>query len=182
MNGFITQDEIMELDDDQDTHICLKCQTTIIGLDNYVAHKKRGCLIDKTTRDEHRPEEATRETSTTTSTTHYQHVVILPAGSAPASNETRSSLEHLDEDDEDDEEADEEDEEGEVKPDDFFLSLELQSNSKTMDRKSSPKKDSDGIKKGIIIIIIIIIFEALQDAEVECVFHFRKCLIKVLSW
>lgn len=29
--------------DDEDTHICLKCHLTIIGLDNYVSHRKAGC-------------------------------------------------------------------------------------------------------------------------------------------
>lgn len=29
--------------DDDDTHICLKCRTTIHGLDNYVAHRKSRC-------------------------------------------------------------------------------------------------------------------------------------------
>ncbi|RZC39262.1 zinc finger protein 62, partial [Asbolus verrucosus] len=30
-------------DYDDDTHFCLKCHTTIIGLDNYVNHRKTGC-------------------------------------------------------------------------------------------------------------------------------------------
>lgn len=33
----------MITEDDDDTHICLKCHTTITGLDNYVAHRKSGC-------------------------------------------------------------------------------------------------------------------------------------------
>lgn len=30
-------------DYDDDTHFCLKCHSTILGLDNYVAHRKAGC-------------------------------------------------------------------------------------------------------------------------------------------
>lgn len=30
-------------DYDDDTHFCLKCHATILGLDNYVAHRKTGC-------------------------------------------------------------------------------------------------------------------------------------------
>lgn len=30
----------IEVDQDDDTHVCLKCHTTIIGLDNYVEHRK----------------------------------------------------------------------------------------------------------------------------------------------
>lgn len=30
-------------DYDDDTHFCLKCHATILGLDNYVAHRKAGC-------------------------------------------------------------------------------------------------------------------------------------------
>lgn len=33
----------MDLDDELDTHVCLRCQQTIVGLDLYVAHKKRDC-------------------------------------------------------------------------------------------------------------------------------------------
>lgn len=29
--------------DDDDTHICLKCQMTIIGLDNYILHRRSKC-------------------------------------------------------------------------------------------------------------------------------------------
>lgn len=32
----------MITEDDDDTHICLRCHTTIIGLDNYVSHRKAG--------------------------------------------------------------------------------------------------------------------------------------------
>jgi len=37
----------METDDDLDTHICLSCQLPIIGLDNYVFHKKHECSAKK---------------------------------------------------------------------------------------------------------------------------------------
>lgn len=30
-------------DDDDDTHLCIKCNTTIVGLDNYVKHRKERC-------------------------------------------------------------------------------------------------------------------------------------------
>ena len=30
-------------DDDLDEHFCLKCKTTIQGLENYVDHRKRKC-------------------------------------------------------------------------------------------------------------------------------------------
>ncbi|CAH2085992.1 unnamed protein product [Euphydryas editha] len=30
-------------DDDDDNHLCIKCNATIIGLDNYVTHRKQGC-------------------------------------------------------------------------------------------------------------------------------------------
>ncbi|XP_061383276.1 zinc finger protein 28 [Danaus plexippus] len=30
-------------DDDDDNHLCIKCNATIIGLDNYVKHRKQGC-------------------------------------------------------------------------------------------------------------------------------------------
>ncbi|KAM3961302.1 LOW QUALITY PROTEIN: uncharacterized protein ACR2FA_004639 [Aphomia sociella] len=30
-------------DDDDDNHLCIKCNTTIIGLDNYVKHRKQRC-------------------------------------------------------------------------------------------------------------------------------------------
>lgn len=33
----------MITEDDDDTHICLKCHITISGLDNYVSHRKSGC-------------------------------------------------------------------------------------------------------------------------------------------
>ncbi|GLV34304.1 uncharacterized protein CBL_00234 [Carabus blaptoides fortunei] len=33
---------VMITDDDDDTHICLRCHTTIIGLDHYVSHRKAG--------------------------------------------------------------------------------------------------------------------------------------------
>ncbi|XP_030759119.1 uncharacterized protein LOC115884621 [Sitophilus oryzae] len=33
----------MIADFDDDTHFCLKCHTTILGLDNYVTHRKSGC-------------------------------------------------------------------------------------------------------------------------------------------
>lgn len=33
----------MITEEDDDTHICLKCHTTITGLDNYVAHRKSVC-------------------------------------------------------------------------------------------------------------------------------------------
>jgi hypothetical protein len=29
--------------DDDDTHICLKCQITFIGLDNYILHRRSKC-------------------------------------------------------------------------------------------------------------------------------------------
>lgn len=42
----------MEDDDDDDTHLCMRCSANIIGLDNYVAHRKSFCsttkLINKT--------------------------------------------------------------------------------------------------------------------------------------
>lgn len=38
----------MITEDDDDTHICLKCHTTITGLDNYVAHRKSGCRSQAT--------------------------------------------------------------------------------------------------------------------------------------
>lgn len=31
------------LEDEDDTHLCLKCRATITGLDNYVRHRKAGC-------------------------------------------------------------------------------------------------------------------------------------------
>ena len=34
---------MMDVDVDEDTHYCLKCQTTIEGLMNYVTHKKKEC-------------------------------------------------------------------------------------------------------------------------------------------
>ncbi|CAD0254806.1 unnamed protein product [Spodoptera exigua] len=30
-------------DDDDDSHLCIKCNTTIVGLDNYVKHRKQRC-------------------------------------------------------------------------------------------------------------------------------------------
>lgn len=33
----------MITDDDDDTHFCIKCHATILGLDNYVIHRKSGC-------------------------------------------------------------------------------------------------------------------------------------------
>nr|XP_023016267.1 zinc finger protein 252 [Leptinotarsa decemlineata] len=35
----------MIADDDDDEHFCLKCQNTIVGLDNYVTHRRGGCKI-----------------------------------------------------------------------------------------------------------------------------------------
>lgn len=35
-------------DDDDDTHLCIKCNTTIVGLDNYVKHRKDRCGKPKT--------------------------------------------------------------------------------------------------------------------------------------
>lgn len=34
---------IGEFDDDDDAHYCLKCHVTVIGLENYVTHRKAGC-------------------------------------------------------------------------------------------------------------------------------------------
>lgn len=35
-------------DDDDDNHLCIKCNATIVGLDNYVKHRKQGCGKRKT--------------------------------------------------------------------------------------------------------------------------------------
>ncbi|XP_047527768.1 zinc finger protein Xfin-like [Vanessa atalanta] len=35
-------------DDDDDNHLCIKCNATIIGLDNYVKHRKQSCRKRKT--------------------------------------------------------------------------------------------------------------------------------------
>lgn len=31
------------LEEDEDTHLCIKCNTTIVGLDNYIRHRKNPC-------------------------------------------------------------------------------------------------------------------------------------------
>ncbi|XP_052750855.1 zinc finger protein 28-like [Galleria mellonella] len=36
-------------DDDDDSHLCIKCNATIIGLDNYVKHRKQRCQKKSTT-------------------------------------------------------------------------------------------------------------------------------------
>jgi len=42
---------------DEDTHICLKCRTTITGLENYVAHRKAGCFAGNRFRPVRPPED-----------------------------------------------------------------------------------------------------------------------------
>lgn len=37
--------------EDEDTHMCIKCQSTILGLENYVVHRKSGCLGKRSDRD-----------------------------------------------------------------------------------------------------------------------------------
>lgn len=34
-------------EDDDDTHFCIKCHTTMRGLDTYVAHRKAKCRPDR---------------------------------------------------------------------------------------------------------------------------------------
>ncbi|XP_074661740.1 uncharacterized protein LOC141914448 isoform X1 [Tubulanus polymorphus] len=38
--------------EDQDTHMCLTCHATIIGLDNYISHKKVGCVKDSAAKND----------------------------------------------------------------------------------------------------------------------------------
>ena len=34
---------IMETDEEDDNHFCMKCKTVIIGLENYIEHRKQKC-------------------------------------------------------------------------------------------------------------------------------------------
>ncbi|KAJ9598602.1 hypothetical protein L9F63_010731 [Diploptera punctata] len=91
----------MEVDQeiDDDTHICLKCRTTITGLDNYVKHRKSGC----------------GSSSTPVSSNTTSPVIEDATSSIPKNVNTSPNQEENDPD---------------LKADDFFSSLELQSSSK----------------------------------------------------
>lgn len=83
-------------DYDDDTHFCLKCETTIIGLDNYVNHRKTGCS---------------------------KNVVELPKSPLPSQLLPPDDSFNL-------------------KADDFFSSLELQSSTKKLPQSSTGKNFS----------------------------------------
>ncbi|KAM7353173.1 uncharacterized protein ACRADG_005375 [Cochliomyia hominivorax] len=51
-----------------DTHLCIKCSRTIVGLDNYIQHRKQNCSIPTTT-----THEDTRKLSTSITTSTPQH-------------------------------------------------------------------------------------------------------------
>ncbi|PSN51895.1 hypothetical protein C0J52_11603 [Blattella germanica] len=85
-------------DIDDDTHICLKCRTTITGLDNYVKHRKAGCSASVPTN---------RNTSTPVNV-DVSSSIPKNDSSSPAHEENDPNL----------------------KADDFFSSLELQSSAK----------------------------------------------------
>ncbi|XP_063922310.1 gastrula zinc finger protein xFG20-1-like [Zophobas morio] len=80
-------------DYDDDTHFCLKCHTTIIGLDNYVSHRKAGCS---------------------------KNVVDIPKSPLPSQLLPPDDSFNL-------------------KADDFFSSLELQSSTKKLTNSTSGK-------------------------------------------
>lgn len=42
---------MLEEELDEDAHFCIKCQTTIVGLDNYVLHRKSNCMDKGSNRD-----------------------------------------------------------------------------------------------------------------------------------
>ncbi|KAL3269731.1 hypothetical protein HHI36_008791 [Cryptolaemus montrouzieri] len=84
-------------DFEDDTHICLKCRTTIIGLEHYVSHRKNNC---------------NKQTDQKSS---------LPSQLLTT------------------------DESFNLKADDFFSSLELQSSSKKLVQPSSSTKISNGV-------------------------------------
>jgi hypothetical protein len=86
----------MIADYDDDTHFCLKCHSTILGLDNYVNHRKTGCS---------------------------KNVVDLPKSPLPSQLLPPDDSFNL-------------------KADDFFSSLELQSSTKKLAPSSSGKNFS----------------------------------------
>ncbi|RVE51559.1 hypothetical protein evm_003829 [Chilo suppressalis] len=54
INGFHFQMLSLRDDDDDDSHLCIKCNTTIVGLDNYVKHRKQRC--GKISKTENKPD------------------------------------------------------------------------------------------------------------------------------
>ncbi|KAI8117651.1 Zinc finger protein 407 [Lucilia cuprina] len=60
---------IPQMDHDlDDTHLCIKCSRTIVGLENYIQHRKQKCSIPTTST----PQQTTKIAITTTATTPQQ--------------------------------------------------------------------------------------------------------------
>ncbi|XP_066944524.1 uncharacterized protein [Macrobrachium rosenbergii] len=53
------EEEEEEEDAEEDTHVCLRCQTTIIGLSNYITHRKAGCGNRRRTKLKEHPDTIT---------------------------------------------------------------------------------------------------------------------------
>ncbi|XP_064094059.1 uncharacterized protein LOC135206638 [Macrobrachium nipponense] len=53
------EEEEEDVDAEEDTHVCLRCQTTIIGLSNYIAHRKAGCGNRRRTKLKEHPDTIT---------------------------------------------------------------------------------------------------------------------------
>jgi len=123
------------MDVDEDTHVCLRCQSTIIGLDNYIDHKKNICPVSRNKQILNTlPSEVDictylknnlpvtgKENTVTTVTTNV---------STPTPTVTTTSGENARN------ESDSVTTDFQLRPDDFFSSLELQCN------KGQPKSNA----------------------------------------
>ena len=134
-------------DDVLDTHICLVCHTTIIGLDNYVRHKKKECggrktqsLHDSSAKDEQSNAVTTAETAVLspskdpTFTSSASVVDSIPVSSTVMSPSTSRTIEsnmlmYGDASPKD------------ISITDFLSSLELQSRGRTIE-PAKPDKES----------------------------------------
>jgi hypothetical protein len=79
-------------DEDEDTHFCLKCHSTIVGLENYVAHRKSKCGRREKSVDGREDGEAKEPSETLKADDFFSSLNLQSSSKPPATAQSTTPL------------------------------------------------------------------------------------------